>query len=98
MENAALKIEIIQKIINTDDIEILMDIYEILDSEYNLTQINEPTTVYERTEQKYVLNEWQKARIEIALKQLENGEVLTEEEAEIEMKKWLEEEEKLYGQ
>jgi len=98
MENANLKKEIIQKIINTDKIEILMDIYEILDSENNLIQINEPATVYERTEQKYVLNDWQKARIEIALKQVENGEVLTEEEAEIEMKKWLEEEEKLYGQ
>lgn len=98
MENAALKIKIIQKIIHTDNIEILMDIYEILDSKNNLTQINEPTTVYERTEQKYVLNELQKARIEIALKQVANGEVLTEEEAETEMKKWLEEEEKLYGQ
>ena len=98
MENANLKKEIIQKIINTDKIEILMDIYEILDSENNLIQINDPATVYERTEQKYVLNDWQKARIEIALKQVENGEVLTDEEAEIEMKKWLEEEEKLYGQ
>jgi hypothetical protein len=44
------------------------------------------------------MKECQKARIEIALKQVENEEVLTEKEAEIEMKKWFKEEEKLYRQ
>ncbi len=100
MENSALKIEIIQKIIETDTIEILMEISEILSScsENSLLQVNESSTVYEKTNQVYVLNEWQKARIEIALKQFENGDYLTEEEDKIEMEKWFKEEEKLYGQ
>jgi predicted transcriptional regulator len=63
--------------------------------------VNEPTSTYEKatSEKIYVFNEWQQKRIDIALKQVENGEYLTEEEDEKEMKKWFEEEdEKLSGQ
>jgi hypothetical protein len=98
MENSDIKIKIIQKIITTENLEILMDILDLLGPENSRLQINEPPEVYEKKIQAYVMNEWQKARIEIALKQVENEEVLTEEEAEIEMKKWFEKEEKLYGQ
>jgi hypothetical protein len=97
MENADFKIELIQKIIECDDLEILMQISEILNPEIAVLQVNEPTEVYEKTEKLYVLNDWQKERIKIARQQIENGEFLTEEEADIEMQKWFEEEEKLYG-
>ena len=98
MENAALKIELIQKIIQTNDLNILMDISELLHFENTILQVKEPVEVYEKKEKVYVLNDWQKARIKKAKQQIENGEYLTEEEADIEMQKWFEEEEKLYGQ
>ena len=98
MENADLKIELIQKIIQTNDLNILMDISELLHFENTILQVKEPVEVYEKTEKVYVLNDWQKARIKKAKQQIENGEYLTEEEEDIEMQKWFEEEEKLYGQ
>ena len=98
MENADLKIELIQKIIQTNDLNILMDISELLHFENTILQVKEPVEVYEKKEKVYVLNDWQKARIKKAKQQIENGEYLTEEEADIEMQKWFEEEEKLYGQ
>ena len=97
MKNADLKLELIQKIFECDDLDILMNISELLHPENAVLQVNEPMEVYEKTEKLYVLNDWQKKRIKIARQQIENGEFLTEEEADIEMQKWFEEEEKLYG-
>jgi predicted transcriptional regulator len=51
------------------------------------------------SEKFFVLNEWQQKRIDIALKQVENGEYISDEEAEKEMQRWYKEEEKrLSGQ
>jgi hypothetical protein len=93
-----LKIEIIQRIIDSNDTFLLLKIKEILVLPTDSIELNEPQTVYETSSNKFVLNDWQKARIKKAKQQIENGEFLTEEEAEIEIQKWFEEEEKLYGQ
>lgn len=100
MTLAELKIELIQKIIAIDDEVLLMKINEILDSRPEiLNEANEPSTVYQKSKKVLILNEWQQERINIALKQFENGEYITEEEASIEMEKWFKEEEKrLIGQ
>ena len=99
MNIAELKLELIRKIIATNDLTILMKIEaELNNIQQTIHKINEPPTTYIKSEKVLVLNEWQQARIDIALKQIENGEFLTEDEDKIEMEKWFKEEEKLYGQ
>lgn len=93
-----LKLEIIAKIIATDDVELLNGIQEIIYSYKSNLLVNEPPATYETSQRMHILNDWQKERIEKALKQVENGEFVTNEEAEIELEKWFQEQEKLYGQ
>jgi hypothetical protein len=100
MNIAELKLEIIAKIIATDDVALLNKIQEIINEYESNSLVNEPTSTYERetSEKIYVLNEWQQKRIDIALKQVENGEYISDEEAEKEMQIWFkEEEERLSG-
>ena len=101
MNLAELKLEIIAKIIATDDVILLNRIEEIIDSYEQNAVVDEPNSIYEKetSEKIYVFNEWQQKRIDIALKQVENGEYLTEEEDEKEMQRWFkEEDERLIGQ
>ena len=96
MNIAELKLEIIAKIIATDDTELLSRIKEIIESYESNSLVNDPTSTYEKatSEKIYVFNEWQQKRIDIALKQVENGEYISDEEAQIEIEKWFEEQEK----
>jgi hypothetical protein len=48
MENSDIKIKIIQKIVTTENIEILMDILDLLGPENSRLQINEPPEVSEK--------------------------------------------------
>jgi predicted transcriptional regulator len=100
MNIVELKLEIIAKIIATDDVALLNKIQEIInDYESNLL-VNEPMTTYEKvtSEKFFVFNEWQQKKIDIALKQVENGECISDKEAQIEIEKWFkEEDERLSG-
>jgi len=100
MDTDKLKSELIAQITVTNDGILLLKIKEIIDSQQSISSVSEPTSTYEKkiSEDIYVFNEWQQKRIDIALKQVENGEYLTEEEDQKEMQKWFEEEEKLFGQ
>jgi predicted transcriptional regulator len=101
MNIAELKLEIIAKIIATDDVALLNKIQEAINDYESNSLVNEPSTIYEKatSEKIYILNEWQQKRINIALKQVENGEYITEEEDEKEMQIWFkQEEERLSGQ
>jgi predicted transcriptional regulator len=100
MKSAELKLELITQIISTNDLATLMKIETILNnSDQSILEINEPTTDYIKTEKVYIFNEWQQKRIDIALKQVENGECISDEEAEKEIQIWFkEEEERLGGQ
>jgi hypothetical protein len=96
-----LKLEIIGKIIATDDVVLLNKIQEIINDYETNSVVNEPMATYKKTtsEKIYILNEWQQKRIDIALKQVENGEYITEEEDQKEMQLWFKkEEERLSGQ
>jgi predicted transcriptional regulator len=97
MKMDALKLELIQKIIDRNDLEVLMQIDEILNRS-NVTAVNESSTIYSKEEKVYVFNEWQQKRIDIALEQVANGEFLTDEEAEKDIQEWFKEQEKLFGQ
>ena len=96
MTIAEEKLELIQKIIACNDINILMEIKAILLADKS--KVAEPTTSYEKEEKVYVFNEWQQERIQKSIKQVENGEFLTEEEAEKDIQEWFKEQEKLFGQ
>lgn len=98
MKSAELKLELITQIISTNDLATLMKIEAILNnSDQSILEINEPSTAYIKTEKVYVFNEWQQKRIDIALKQVENGECISDEEAEKEIQLWFKEEEKRLG-
>jgi hypothetical protein len=95
MNIAELKLEIIDKIMATDDVALLTKILEIITDYESNSLVNEPTSIYEKvtSEKIFVLNEWQQKKMDIALKQVENGEYISEEEDKKEMEKWFEEEE-----
>jgi len=92
MSTSDLKLKLIAQIIATNDNLLLDKIEETINS--NLL-VNEPTSSYEKESSGkiYVFNEWQQKRIDIALKQVENGEYISDEEAQIEIEKWFEEQE-----
>lgn len=96
MSTAELKLELIAQIIATNDSVLLDKIKEIINSYESNSLANEPSSTYEKvaSEKIYVFNEWQQKRIDIALKQVENGEYISDEEAQIEIEKWFEEQEK----
>ncbi|WP_291101694.1 MULTISPECIES: hypothetical protein [unclassified Flavobacterium] len=96
MSTSELKLDLIAQIIATNDSVLLDRIREIINSYESNLLVNEPTSTYEKvdSEKVYVFNEWQQKRIDIALKQIENGEYISDEEAQIEIEKWFEEQEK----
>lgn len=90
MNIAELKLEIIAKIIATDDEALLNKIQEIINDYESNSAVNEPLTTYDRIR---VFSEEEQRKINIALKQVENGEYISDEEAQIEIEKWFEEQE-----
>ena len=97
MELATLKLELIQRIIATNDADLLLKINIILENPETSLELSEPSIAYKVDEKVYALNEWQREKIAISLEQVKNGQVLTEEEAEKDIQKWFKEQEKLYG-
>ena len=91
MDSAELKIELIQKIIETNDFELLKKVAKILLTANNL---EEPATIYQKEEKVYILSEDQMSVINKSMEQYKNGQFLTEIEAEKDLEKWFEEQEK----
>jgi hypothetical protein len=87
MNIAELKLEIIGKIIATDDVALLNKIQEIIDSCGSNSLVKEPTTTYERIR---VFSEEEQRKINLAVQQYENGECISDEEAQKEIQEWLE--------
>ena len=87
MNIAELKLEIIGKIIATDDVALLNKIQEIIDSCESNSLVKEPTTTYERIR---VFSEEEQRKINLAVQQYENGECIPDEEAQKEIQEWLE--------
>lgn len=90
MNIAELKLEIMAKIIATDDEALLNKIQEIINDYESNSAVNELLTTYDRIR---VFSEEEQRKINIALKQVENGEYISDEEAQIEIEKWFEEQE-----
>jgi len=90
MNLAELKLELIAQIIATDDVALLNKIKEIIDSYESNSVVNEPVATYDRIR---IFSEEEQRKINLALKQVENGDYITDEEAQIEIEKWFEEQE-----
>lgn len=87
MNLAKLKLELIAKIIATDDVALLNKIKEIIDSYELNSVVNEPVATYDRTR---VFSEEEQRKINLAVQQYENGECISDEEAQKEIQEWLE--------
>lgn len=87
MNLAELKLELIAKIIATNDVILLNRIKEIMDSYEPNDLVNEPTLAYEKTR---IFSTEEQRRINLAVQQYENGECISDEEAQKEIQEWLE--------
>jgi hypothetical protein len=92
MEISKIKIALIDKIIAIDDIKFLNKIQETIDGYESFSGLNEPIATYEKVKHENirVFNEWEQKRIDRALEQYKNGECISDEEADKEIQKWLE--------
>ena len=101
MNIAELKLDLIQKIIDCNDINLLSEISDLLEvenykiTEENSSEVNESVLKYEKIR---ILTAEEQQKIDLALEQVKNGEFLSEEEENKEMQRWFkEEEERLIG-
>lgn len=102
MTTSELKLDLIKKIIETNDIDLLLKIKSLLgkenysESEENPSSVNETAVEYKnlKTKNIRIFSEAEQKKIDIALEQYENGEYISNEEAQIELEKWFKEQEK----
>lgn len=94
MTTSELKLYLLEKIIETTDIDLLLRIKSLLEennyavSEENLAEVNEPALKYEKNIRIFTPEEQRK--IDQALREYENGECISDEEAQREIQAWLE--------
>jgi hypothetical protein len=84
MSASDLKLKLISQILATNDNILLDRIEDIIKSNF---QVNEPTSTYERVR---VFSEEEQHKINLAVQQYENGECISDEEAQKEIQEWLE--------
>jgi hypothetical protein len=95
MKTEELKLWVIEKILRTEDEQLLLEVRSLLkeagfSSEEKLGLVREPMIQYGNPEtETYRLSEAERAAIEEARAQFARGEVLTAEEAERDIKEWV---------
>lgn len=87
MNIAELKLELIAKIIATNDIILLDRIKEIIDSCEENSFVSEASSTYEKIR---IFSPEEQRKINLAVQQYENGECISDEEAQKEIQEWLE--------
>lgn len=87
MSTSDLKLELISQIIAIDDAVLLEKIKDVLNSINPNFLVSEPTTTYEKIR---VFSVEEQRKINLAIQQYENGECISDEEAQKEIQKWLE--------
>ncbi len=86
---AELKKELIEKIMETNDIALLLELELLLIEKGNDTKfLNEHTTSYEQVR---VFSSEEERKLNFAIQQYENGECISDEEAQKEIQDFLEE-------
>ena len=102
MTTSELKLYLFKKISETTDIDLLLKIKSLLEennyevSEENSSIVNEPAIEYNSSKTRNIrtFSEAEQKRINIALEQYENGQWISNDEAQIELEKWFKEQEK----
>lgn len=93
MNIAELKLELIKKIIDTKEVNLLLKIKSLL-KEKNFAELAENTPLVNEPDLKYesirVFSAEEQLKINLALEQYENGECISDEEAQKEIQEWLE--------
>ena len=98
MTTSELKLYLLEKIIETTDIDLLLKIKFLLKKnnyavlEENSGEINESDLKYEKNTR--IFSPAEQRKIDQALKEYENRECISDEEAQIELEKWFKEQEK----
>ncbi|WP_281239271.1 hypothetical protein [Flavobacterium praedii] len=93
MNTAELKSQLIAQIMATDDHHLLLKINTLLNCKmYNevdkcLSSVNEPVLQFESVR---IFSEEEQRKINLALEQYNNGECISDEEAQKEIQAWLE--------
>jgi hypothetical protein len=98
MTTSELKLDLIQKIIETNDIDLLLKLKSLLEgknyaeAEEVTFEVNEPVVEYKKSKTKNIriFSEAEQKKIDQALKEYENGECISDEEAQKEIQAWLE--------
>jgi len=81
MNTSELKLDLIKAISETDDVDFLNEVKKLLN--------------YKRDENSVrVFNDWEQARIDKSMEDYKNGNVISDEEAQTEIEKWFDEQEK----
>ncbi|OXA77712.1 hypothetical protein SAMN05444397_102462 [Flavobacterium aquidurense] len=94
MTTSEIKLYLIKKIIETTDIDLLLKIKSLLEennyvlSDENPTEVNEPALKYEKNIR--IFSPAEQRKIDQALREYENGECISDEEAQKEIQAWLE--------
>ncbi|TDD98629.1 hypothetical protein [Flavobacterium cellulosilyticum] len=96
MSTDDLKLELIAKIISINDRVLLLKISALLNDK-NYTDLDENPTLINESAMKYesvrIFSTEEQRKINIALQQVENGDYISDEEAQIEIEKWFEQQE-----
>jgi len=93
MNIAEIKLELIKKIIDTNNVDLLYKIKVLLNEknypelEGNTSSVNESIIKYESIR---VFSDEEQQKINLALEQYQNGECISDEEAQKEIQEWLE--------
>lgn len=98
MNTSDLKLELIKAIIDTNDISLLLKIKTLFveknyaGSDENCTTVNESAVEYKnlKSQNIRIFSDAEQKKIDQALKEYENGECISDEEAQKEIKAWLE--------
>nr|WP_315198804.1 hypothetical protein [uncultured Flavobacterium sp.] len=86
MSTSDLKLKLIAQIIAIDD-RFLLDKIEETINPYESSFVSEPALTYERIR---VFSKEEQRKINLAVQQYENGECISDEEAQKEIQQWLE--------
>lgn len=98
MNTSDLKLELIKAIIDSNDINLLLKIKTLFveknysGSDENSATVNEPSVEYKnlKAQNIRIFSDAEQKKIDQALKEYENGECISDEEAQKEIKAWLE--------
>lgn len=89
MITSDLKIELIQKIIESSNLDLLLKIKEIIETSDSY-QVNERPSIYQNLVEVRVFSDVEQAKIDKAMMQYEKGECISDDEAQKEIQEWLE--------